>query len=121
VKPVLVSVGRRFVMKRRLQFEFSAGGGISWYERRLYLEETWQKYFESIDYTYLYDFRNHADPRTGWVTVLSGKMVISFRLSNDLTVSGFAQLGKYFKFRKDSKYFPVNVAIQYGLAINFLY
>ncbi len=120
-KPVMLAVQKEFSLTENIEMSVSAGMGITWYQRQLFLEETWRKYFASIDYDYKYDFRNYADSRKGFVFNIQPSLAVSRRISDALSLSLGADYVYYIRNRRDARCFPMRNAWNGFLNIQFLY
>lgn len=65
VIPIILNFDYEYEIIKNVYVIPSFGGGIIFYTRRLYIEETWRKYFSSIDYTFEYTYRNFPPRKTG--------------------------------------------------------
>jgi len=120
-KPVTLAIQYEPSIGKKFHVNLRTGGGAVWYHRQLYNEETWQKYFESIDYTYEYNFRNYANARTGWVFQSEFTLGAGYRFNQYVGLSLAVDYTNYFKTRHDSDYFPLKRSVQANLELEILY
>ena len=120
-KPITLTVQYEPSIWKKLHFGLRAGGGAVWYRRQLYNEETWQKYFSSIDYTYEYNFRNYANARSGWVFQTEFAFSAGYRFNQYIGLSLAVDYANYYKTRHDSDYFPLKRSVQANLELEILY
>lgn len=99
------------------------GAGIFFFTRRLYLEETWRKKFESIDYTFEYSYRNFASNKYGNPFAVFGGISITFQPSEIFSIG--TSLNYYDFFRSIGKFgydqFPINDYLNFKIILSFLY
>jgi hypothetical protein len=86
--PVYLTASFRFEPLANVQLRPYAGAGIYFYTKKLYLLETWSKYFPDEDYTLTYDYRNFAPPKTGKPFLAVAGLELSYRLSEMLEIDG---------------------------------
>ncbi|MBN2572042.1 MAG: hypothetical protein JXA68_07940 [Ignavibacteriales bacterium] len=65
VIPILLNFDYEYEVIKDVHIIPSFGGGIIFYFKRLYIEETWEKYFSSLDYTFSYTYRNFPPRKSG--------------------------------------------------------
>jgi len=90
VLPFKLSLNYDYVPTEGLTISPSLGGGILFFTRRIYIEETWQKYYPSAGYTFLYTYRNFAPKKSGNPFFLSGSINVTYNITELLSIySGF--------------------------------
>ena len=122
LKPYTLEIGYSLDVGNKFNISTNLGFGIAWYKRQLWLNEHWDKYFETLDYTYEYNFRNIARPkRDGFVYVGNVKIGASYNLSKFLAV--YTEVGGYYfpKIRDDSQYLPLDNSVDVSVGIGILY
>jgi len=72
VLPVKLNLEYNYSPLEGLTITPSLGGGIIFYTRRIYIQETWSKYYPSVGYTFLYSYRNFAPFKSGNPLFVSG-------------------------------------------------
>jgi hypothetical protein len=99
------------------------GGGIIFYNRRLYIREDWIKQFEEIDFEFAYSFRNIAPQKSGNPFFITGGLEISYEFAEYFTanasVNYLSILKTEDKFGFDS--FPFEKAINFNIGVGFIY
>ncbi len=122
IKPYTLEMKYSLEAGNKLTFSTNLGFGIAWFKRQLLLSEHWDKYFETLDYTYEYNYQNIARPkRDGFAYVGSVKIGASYSLSKYLSV--YAEAGGYYypKIRDDSQNLPLDKSMNVSLGIGILY
>jgi len=121
--PLMLNVNADFEVLENFFVKPSAGGGVIFYTRRLYLHEYWEKRFSGIDYTFEYDYMNFAQDKTGNPYFLSGSLELEYRVTDYLKISSgvryikmIATPGKY-----GYNEFPFEDALNIKLGLSFLY
>jgi hypothetical protein len=94
------------------------GPSASYFTRVLYQEETWSRFYPSIEHTFSYTIRNYAPDKTGWVFGLDGGAAGSLRLADWLSVSGGAAYRRFFEPAPD---FPFNDLLTLNAGLVFHY
>jgi len=120
-KPCAVTIKRNFTLMKNWDLSLSLGGGMLWFQRKLWLNEDWDKYFANLDYTFEYNFRNYAQTKSGWLALVTFSPTIEYRLNKNLTVySGFTGC-YYFRNRQAAQNFPLVGSIVWssGIGINY--
>lgn len=121
--PLVVSVGYELNPVENLFIRPSAGGGIIFFTRRLYLHEYWQKRFSSMDYTFKYDYQNFAHDKVGNPLMFAGELEAEYQVKDYLRIYAGA---KYVQvFGSDNKmgyeYFPFENELTVKLGLTFVY
>lgn len=121
--PVSLNFNYEIELLNNLSITTSLGGGILFYNRRLYLNEEWKKQFTSIDYTFNYEFRNFAPDRKGNPLFILSGLEIAYSLSELIDINTVAQYnyiidtgGKF-----GYKYFPFDDSINLNLGLTIKY
>lgn len=68
----------------------SAGGGVYFFNRRMYAVENWTKRFPSADYSFNYQFRNFAPSKSGNPFLITSGLEIKYLLFETLSLFGSA-------------------------------
>ena len=121
VKPVLLMIDKRVARFGGLALFTGAGVGAAWYSRQLWLEEKWEKDFPSIGYTYAYSFRNHADPRRGWVGVSRLALRLQWDKNDRFAIGFSAGYESFNRNRKDAARFPLSKIIDGNIELQLRY
>ena len=121
--PLIIRINGLFSISDGLTIKPSAGAGVLFYTRRMYLHEYWEKKFTSADYTFEYDFRNFAQDKTGNPFLLSTGVDIDYAVTDYLSLNtGFSYIkiaatpGKY-----GYSEFPFDDEVYIRIGLNFLY
>lgn len=121
--PVHLTAGMSVPLRLAVKPEISFGGSLYRYKRTLTLHERWQKNFPELNYTYIYEFDNHAEKRTGTVFGLIGGLSNRWQpwrwLALDLG-------GRYHwiiptQTREAYRYFPVKSFVEVLVGAVFVY
>jgi len=107
----------------KLHVKPAIGGGLYFYTRRLYIDETWTKYFTSIDYTFEYEFRNIAPQKAGNLLFIMGGLDINYELTESFWISGSAKYINVFASKYSYAYdkFIFKNALNLNLGLTILY
>jgi hypothetical protein len=85
--PVFFILGFDIVDNPDLQIDLQYGIGIMFYYRKLILEETWRKYFSSVNYQFEYSYENFAPPKVGNPLASLYAVNITYKLSDMFGIS----------------------------------
>jgi hypothetical protein len=107
----------------RLMITPSISGGVSFYTRRLFADETWTKTFPAADYSFTYNFRNYAPMKKGNVLHAGFGCVLQYRVFTDVDVSAGAFYTLYAATGNKDGYaaFPFENEANIRLGLNFMY
>jgi hypothetical protein len=121
--PVLASISVEVNPLSDLSVRQSVGGGVVFYTRSLYLNETWQKRFDAASYTFEYSYRNFAQDKKGNPLVVVGSIELAYRITDVLALSGTARYTSVIRSEGSFGYdgFPLNDALAFYLGLSFLY
>jgi len=86
--PVVLTVKGYYPLKKRFIPFLGIGAGIVFYERNLRLNERWSKYFPEIDYTFEYQYDNHAHVKKGQVFRIDLSLGSEYRFAEHFALSG---------------------------------
>ncbi|MFH0736641.1 MAG: hypothetical protein V1773_00830 [bacterium] len=112
-----------FTVIEKLHVKPALGAGVYFYTRRLYIDETWSKYFSAIDYTFEYSFRNIAPEKFGNPLFYTAGIDLNYELMENFWINGSAKYVNVF----DSDYsygfdlFPFKEALNLNLGLTILY
>jgi hypothetical protein len=84
--PLMVTLGVALRPLDELTILTSLGAGVVFYTRSLYLQETWEKIFSSVDYTFGYTYRNFANDKKGNPIVWLAEVEASWQVSDLIAV-----------------------------------
>lgn len=117
--PVIFSVQIELPMKMYTPF-LRIGSGWVFYKRNLSLNENWQKHFSEPDYTFEYEYDNHAPPKEGQVPAFKATLGVEYRLFSTLGVSPSFTFFQYF-FDDKKEALPLKSAWQLDVNLAFYY
>jgi hypothetical protein len=121
--PLQLSLKGNFNLIKSFYLKPQIGAGIYFYTRRLYLEETWRKKFDEVNYTFEYSYRNFASNKYGNPLGIFGLIEISFQPSEIFTLG--TAFGYNYFLRTPGKYgydqFPINDYFNFKIFLTFLY
>jgi hypothetical protein len=121
--PLSVELAVTVPLVEGLAVSGSAGGGIFFFTRKLYIHEEWRKRFEAANYDFQYDYLNFANPKPGSPWYLAGQAELRYALSKDFeaTIGGtFAQIVRT-KGRRGYDHMAFRSAAGVRLGLNILY
>jgi hypothetical protein len=121
VIPVVVSVDYRYLANEDLELLPGVGGGVAFFARRLYADETWTKQFPQSNYTFTYNLRNFAPDKKGsaWFVCVTCDAIYS--ISKDVSARGGVHYRQYVTAVSDGGEFPFTNAIGLTLGLSFHY
>ncbi|NUN10582.1 MAG: hypothetical protein HUU54_15510 [Ignavibacteriaceae bacterium] len=122
VYPVYLTLSHRVKITDGLKIIPKIGGGLMFYTRRMYLEEEWQKRFDST-FTFEYSYRNFATNKIGNPIFVTMGLTIDYSIGDYIDISAGSEFRHIFrtpgKFGFDQ--FVFNDALSVKLGITFLY
>lgn len=102
----------------RITAQLAVGPSVTYFARRLYLDEQWQRYYPDADHTFEIAFRNYAEDRTGAEIGGDARVSAAYRVSSlfDLTAGIY-----YRRLFRESAQLPLNdfIGAQLGLAFTY--
>jgi opacity protein-like surface antigen len=101
----------------------SIGGGVYFYERNLWLEEKWSKYYPEKDYTFNYSFNNYAEVRKGKVLGFKFGIGTTYSVSEHLNLNLFGEYHQAIEINNFGNYdqFPLCSFFNLSVGLSFLY
>jgi hypothetical protein len=123
VLPLLVTLDLEFTPVAHLSVRPSAGVGVWFYTRSLYLHEEWQKRFNSIGYTFDYSYRNFAQDKKGTPFVGVGRLEVAYQVNDIFEVNTTARFTTAFATEGRLGYdeFPLKDIMTYTIGLSLLY
>lgn len=121
IKPFELGISWQNSKSTPFQIGGTLSGGYVWYQRQLYIEEFWDKYFPTIDYTFSYDFQNRSDAKKGYLWAVTPAAFASYHLSDAISLSMTVKWKCYFPHGKNADFFPLKNHYRLSCAIHFLY
>lgn len=119
--PVMLSVLYSYAADDRLTIRPRVGGGVSFFTRKLYADETWTKQFPQAAYTLTYNLRNFAPDKKGTVIALGLGCEAAYRIASDVHVTALAQYRTYLSSSSGYADFPLADECVLKLGLTFLY
>jgi len=119
--PVMFSVFYSFAAGERFTIAPNVAGGISFFTRKLYADETWTKQFPQAGYTLTYNLRNFAPDKKGNVFALALGCDAAYRISSDVNLSANVQYKTYVSSSSGYADFPFDDECVITLGLTFLY
>ncbi len=83
-----ITIDYDFIPIEKLHIKPVIGGGCYFYNRRLYIDETWTKYFSTLNYTFEYEFRNIAPEKSGNTLFYTGGLDVNYEISQGFWLFG---------------------------------
>jgi hypothetical protein len=101
----------------------SVGGGMLFFTRKLYLQETWTRYFASVDHTYGYTFEQFSNPKVGNPLFAMASLDVSMRISDLLCVRAGGRIVQIIPTEGSMGYdeMPFDRSVTGRIALEFLY
>lgn len=119
--PVMLSVIYSFTAGDDITVAPKIGGGVSFFTRKLYADETWIKQFPSAAYTLMYNLRNFAPEKEGNVFLGAVGCDFEYRLTSDLNLSAGVEYRTYLASSSGYEMFPFADEAAFKLGLSFLY
>ena len=121
--PVALHLDYAFVPAEKFVITPSVAGGVSFYTRRLYADETWTKTFAAANYSFTYNFRNFAPAKKGTIVHAGIGCMLQYRVFSDVDVSVAAKYTQYVSSVNQAAYaaFPFENEMDVRLGVDFLY
>lgn len=121
--PLIITFNAEFKPAKGLTINPSLGMGVAMYTRRLYLEETWQKKFEQLNYTFGYSYRNFAPDKKGNPFTLSAGVNLAYEFLDGFKVHSEMEYMQFIKTpgTAGSGEFPMEKIINVKLGLTILY
>jgi hypothetical protein len=123
VLPLLLTLSFEIQPFEGLSIRPTLGGGVLLYTRSLYMDEEWRKRFNSLNYTFEYDFRNFAPDKKGNPFAIVGGLEASYQIFSALSLTANSRFTSIIKTKGKFGYdeFPVKSAMSLSLGLSFLY
>ncbi|MGE5363292.1 MAG: hypothetical protein ACM3SM_04115 [Bacteroidota bacterium] len=123
IYPLVITASAEFEPLKDVFVRPELGAGVMFYKRRMYLHEQWQKYFETLDYTYRYDYYNFADPKEGNPFTAVAGLSVGYQFTPGFVLEAAARYS--YVLDMDGKYgyenFPMKDVMSLKLGLSFLY
>lgn len=78
--PVMLTGNYQFNLSENLSLKVSAGAGVYFYVRSMYVVEDWTKVLKGINTTFKYAYRNFAPDKRGNPVMAAGGVNLSYKL-----------------------------------------
>jgi hypothetical protein len=89
------------------------GMSYNYFTRTLYQEETWTRFYPSVDHTFSYTIRNYAQDKTGWALGVDFGAAASYRLVPWLSLGAGAGFRHYLDANEVD--FPLNDLLSFDV------
>lgn len=122
--PILLKLEYELPVNEDLQLRPSIGGGIVFYQKNLYIEETWKKSFPQLDnYVYSYSFRNMDEKVVGNPLMVAAGLDVDYLIYDGIQLSGALNYALIINTKQSNGYehFPVKDLFSGKLGLTFLY
>ena len=118
-----VTLDYDFILIEKLHIKPMFGGGCYFYNRRLYIDETWSKYFSTLNYTFEYEFRNIAPEKSGNTLFYIGGLEINYEISEGFWLLGAVKYTNIFDSKLSFGFdkMPFKNAVNTNLGLTILY
>ena len=123
VLPLILTMSFEIEAFEKFWIRPAIGGGVLFYTRSLYMDEEWRKKFNSIGYTFEYEFRNFAPDKKGNPFAVVGGVELSYQLFESLALSAQSRFTSVIKTKGKFGYdeFPMKSSLSLSLGLSFLY
>jgi len=121
--PIMIGFNYEIEILKDLSILPSAGAGILFFTRRLFIEENWSKTFNQINYVFQYSYRNFAPKKYGNPAVLNGGIDLKYGVLENLVLLG----GLHYLHVLDTEgrlgyeNFPFGSGLDMKLGLTFIY
>lgn len=121
--PAAVHLDYAYALSENSAIIPSVSGGVSFYTRRLFADETWTKKFPAAGYSMTYNFRNYAPMKKGAVAHAGFGCTVQYRIFSDVNISAAAFYTQYLSSVNKTAYasFPFENEMDVRLGLDFLY
>jgi hypothetical protein len=118
-----LSVDYDFIPFEKFHVKPVLGGGIFFYNRRLYIDETWQKYFSNLNYTFEYEFRNIAPEKSGNTLFYTGGIDLNYEILQGFWLFGSVKYVNVFDSKLSYGFdkMPFKNSVNTNLGLTILY
>lgn len=121
--PITVALQYPVIEGEDLSIVPSIGGGMIVFTRKLYLQETWTRYFASVDHTFGYTFEQFSNPKVGNPLFAMASLDVSVRISELLRVRAGGRFVQIIPTEGSMGYdeMPFDRSVTGRIALEFLY
>ncbi len=121
--PVALHLDYAFAAAEKFTITPSVAGGLSFYTRRLYADETWTKQFPAANYSFTYNFRNFAPAKKGTTFHAGVGCLLNYRVFSDVNITTAAMYTQYVSTVNQAAYaaFPFENEMDIRLGVEFVY
>ena len=119
--PIYLSASFEFEAIEDLRIRPYAGAGVYFYRKKLFLHETWGKYFPGAQYTLTYDYLNFAPAKEGKPFMGVGGVEVSYRPMNMLEIAAAVHYMQVLGTQRGYDEMPMENALSVRLGLGFVY
>lgn len=123
ILPVGIDFNYEFDLLDNLLITPSVGGGIYFFTRRMFAQESWSKNFPSANYVFNYSFRNFAPSKKGNPVYINSGLSIEYKLFQVMNIYSAFNFNYMIpvKGRMGFDVFPFSdeLTIKLGISINY--
>jgi hypothetical protein len=121
--PLIIGAEYAYRLDENLSINPSISGGIIFFTRRMYAEETWSKKFNQANYTFTYSYRNFAPEKKGNKIAVIPGCTVAYRLFENINIVTGIQYTQYVSVKSMIGYddFPLNHEVNLSLGLDFVY
>ncbi|MCU0453335.1 MAG: hypothetical protein MUE68_06725 [Bacteroidetes bacterium] len=121
--PITLALSYPIALGEDVSIVPSLGGGVIFYSRKIYLQETWTRYFASVDHTFGYTFEQFSNPKEGNPFFAMASVDVSVRVSELLRIRAGGRLVQIIPTEGSMGYdeVPFDRSLTGRIALEFMY
>ncbi len=119
--PVSLCLEYEFAVNDAVRLIPAVGGGVAFFTRTLYADETWTKAFPQADYTLTYNLRNFAPDKNGRSAFIDVGGSAEYHVATGVSLVAGATYREYVSVLSGDGEFPLisSVALNLGLIFHY--
>jgi hypothetical protein len=121
--PLGIDFSYDLTLIENLKITPTVGGGVYFYNRRMFAVENWSKNFPDADYVFYYSYRNFAPPKKGNPLYINSSLIVQYKMFETLNIFSNVQYNYILEtdgsFGYDS--FPIGSELSIALGFSILY